>query len=88
MTKKILLIGIILMLMAISLFAQRTINLDTLNKKAPKDTISLKSKSIETLDVAIYKSVPYHVYKTDKGKYFIIVKSKTGTYYRKYITMD
>lgn len=64
--------------------AQRTYNLDTLSSK-PKTEQDLKTKATLTQDTAIYKGESYPIYLSSKGKKFIIVLSKKGNYYRKYI---
>lgn len=64
--------------------AQRTYNLDTITNK-PKTEQDLKSKATLTQDTAVYKGTTYPVYLSSKGKKFIIVLSKKGNYYRKYI---
>jgi hypothetical protein len=69
----------IVVLMTISLngYSQKVYNLD---KK--KDSTS---STVITSDVAIYKGAKYFVYRSKNDKLFIILTSKKGTQYKKYI---
>lgn len=80
------LFAIILILCTFTVSAQSKVyNLDSL-KKTPKTEAQLAQHSVKTVDVAIYKSIQYPIYKSDNGKLFIIVQSPTSkNYYRKYI---
>ena len=52
------------------------------------DNKEIKKEFILTGDTAIYKGITYHVYKSKSGKLFIIVTSKSGKDYRKYLKND
>lgn len=73
------------MLVAGLSYSQQVYNLDKLKEKTE---VSLIGKSKETKDKAIYQSKEYTVYITEKGKLFIIVTSKKGNLYKKYITIE
>jgi len=62
--------------LSLSMSAQKVYNLD---KK--KDTTS----AVKTADMAIYKGKQLPVYKSNRGKLFIYVVSKTGNTYKKYL---
>lgn len=49
------------------------------------DTQDLKQSAKITGDVAVYKGINYPVYMSKTGKLFIIVVSKSGKEYRKYL---
>jgi hypothetical protein len=61
-------------------FGQEIYDLDK-----PKTEQQLIGKSVKTKDIAIYKTVKYPVYKTEKGKLFIVFLNKKGTYSKKYV---
>lgn len=57
-----------------------------LDKKVPKTREEITTNSSMTTNSAIYKSSPYEVYATKKGRLFIVVPTKDGLgYTRKYI---
>lgn len=57
-----------------------------LDKKIPKTREEVTTNSTSTTNSAIYKSSPYEVYATKKGRLFIVVPTKDGLgYTRKYI---
>lgn len=72
--KKGFILGLLLTTSMIS--AQKVYNLDV---KPIKKEFTLTS------DVATYKGINYPVYMSKKGKLFIIVTSKSGKEYRKYL---
>ena len=74
------------MLVAGLSYSQQVYNLD--KPKEEKTEVSLIGKSKETKDKAIYQGKEYPVYITEKGKLFIIVTSKKGNLYKKYITTE
>lgn len=80
------LLTLLLLLVAGLSYSQQVYNLD--KPKEEKTEISLIGKSKETKDKAIYQGKEYPVYITEKGKLFIIVTSKKGNLYKKYITQE
>lgn len=64
----------------------KVFNLDI---KEPKTKQEITVNSTITTNSAIYKSSPYEVYSTKKGRLFIVVPTKEGTgYTRKYINTN
>lgn len=80
------LLTLLLLLVAGLSYSQQVYNLD--KPKEPKTEVSLIGKSKETKDKAIYQGKEFPVYITEKGKLFIIVTSKKGNLYKKYITTE
>lgn len=80
------LLTLLLLLVAGLSYSQQVYNLD--KPKEEKTEVSLIGKSKETKDKAIYQGKEYPVYITEKGKLFIIVTSKKGNLYKKYITTE
>lgn len=80
------LLTLLLLLVAGLSYSQQVYNLD--KQKEEKTEVSLIGKSKETKDKAIYQGKEYTVYITEKGKLFIIVTSKKGNLYKKYITTE
>ncbi len=68
-----------ILLFSMSLSAQKIYDLD---KK--KDSTS-KSSNIKTSDIAIYNGKKLPVYKSKNNKLFIVVTSKSGKEYKKYL---
>lgn len=57
-----------------------------LDIKQPKTREEVTTNSTITTNSAIYKSLPYEVYTTKKGRLFIVVPTRDGLgYTRKYI---
>lgn len=64
----------------------KTFNLDV---KVPKTQEQQIGKAEKTASKAIYKSIEYPVYMTEKGKLFIVYPNKEGTgYNKKYIKQE
>ena len=64
----------------------KTFNLDV---KVPKTQEQQIGKADKTASTAIYKSIEYPVYITEKGKLFIVYPNKEGTgYNKKYIKTE
>jgi hypothetical protein len=80
------LLTLLLLLVAGLSYSQQVYNLD--RPKEEKTEQSIIGKSKETKDKAIYQGKEYPVYITEKGKLFIIVTSKKGNLYKKYITTE
>lgn len=80
------LLTLLLLLVAGLSYSQQVYNLD--KPKEEKTEVSLIGKSKETKDKAIYQGKEFPVYITEKGKLFIIVTSKKGNLYKKYITTE
>lgn len=87
------LLAILLTCFAFTVFAQET--------KVPTDTLSAKGKKREEkaskyknterfVNMVLYKGGTYPMYKTEKGKYFIVMKSdkKNSPWSRKYIKKE
>jgi hypothetical protein len=74
---------LILLLVSINSYSQRTYNLDK-----PKTVTTLISSSTKTADIAIYKGIKHIIYKSKNNKLFIVVTSKKGTKYKKYLKLD
>jgi hypothetical protein len=64
----------------------KTFNLDV---KVPKTQEQQIGKAEQTASKAIYKSIEYPVYMTEKSKLFIVYPNKEGTgYSKKYIKQE
>lgn len=63
---------------------QQRIDLDA-RKSEPKTEQQLIGKSEKTKDIAVYQKKEYPVYRTSRGKQFILVLSRNGNLYKKYI---
>lgn len=78
--KKLVITLMLLLFVSTYSFSQKVYNLD-------KDNKAKKELSSKTADKAIYNGVTYPIYKSTRGKYYIIMTSKkTGKKYKKYIT--
>jgi hypothetical protein len=76
-------ITFLMVLFTILISAQKTYNLDQKPVKTKEQQIG---KALITSDKAIYKKLNYNVYKTEKGKLFIVYPNKENTgYNKKYI---
>lgn len=77
---KKLIIAALFMLFTLTATAQKHYNLD-----APKTEIQVIGKATATKDKATFHGKEQTVYQSAKGKLFIVVTSKKGTFYKKYI---
>ena len=78
--KNLLLTLLFVLLLSITVSAQKVYNLDT-----PKTEKQLIGKSVKTSDTAIYKETSHAVYKSAKGKLFFIYTNKKGNPAKKYV---
>jgi len=69
---------ILVILFSLESFGQKTFNLDTIKPKSETGT--------KTADNAIYNGKSYPIYVSKNNKYYILVTSKKGNIYKKYIT--
>jgi hypothetical protein len=76
---RILILALLLLCITVS-YSQKTYNLD-----APKTEAQLIGKATKTSDFAIYKTIKYPVYISEKGKMFIVYKNIKGNYSKKYL---
>jgi len=67
----------LLLVLSMNMYSQKVYNLD----KKPADTVTYQN----TGDVAIYKGQQHPVYLSQRGKLFILVTSRRGSVYRKYL---
>lgn len=82
------LLTLLLLLVAGLSYSQQVYDLDKKKTNEPKTEEQLLVKSKETKDKAIYQGKELPVYVTDNGKLFIIVMSKKGNLYRRYINVE
>lgn len=59
-------------------------NLDTMSK-AKVTVESLTKTATKTSNTAIYKGDNYPVYQSNRGKLFIVIVSRNGNYYKRYV---
>jgi hypothetical protein len=86
--KKILLMLLIL-LGGMSIQAQTTYSKGANGKLVANTTTKETAPSVKTGDVVSIKNVDYPVYKTAKGKFYILRVSKnTGKEYKQYIKIE
>jgi hypothetical protein len=75
-----LFITALFMLFTLTATAQKHYDLDQ-----PKTEIQTIGKAKATKSTATYKAKEHTVYESAKGKLFIVVTSKKGTFYKKYL---
>lgn len=72
----------------VSISAKDVVKVFNLDIKVPKTETEQIGTAVKTDSTAIYKTTTYPVYKTEKGKLFIVYKNKNSGYSKKYIKSD